>query len=481
MTVMEADQIGSPREQATLKKEQAYIRQQLGVAEEESDSAVSGSEDCITSCDELGEDSVQASWRATSVMSTDGGYASSSDEDKTEEMPIKSANIVIDLSGNFNHPSDVQQILEGLNIGLPDSYKVPTDNKPSWLDMKKVKIGQKFAQDYYFGLNFAEMLMLIYLFSIPDGLQPLIYTEKSGTPFTAFRRYLSTVLRVQSWFDHDIWNEESLGYRNLKTVRAMHLNVSKRISSVPYSELKDQLTIRGPSKDRAVWSTLKDTILEDLQSGCPFHKSQKSTSDKKVDLFFNQTSMSLTQFGFIGLIITYPEKFGAADATDEELDGFIHLWRGLGYLLGIEDKYNFCNGTLQEVRQRCEYFIEKVAKLQFLSVNEDWEHMSRCLVEGISYYTSGLNFEVSLLYLCWVLNIPIPRTTATLSWWNTFMFNITKITLCFTLRLPGMRPLHNWLLRRSLRKASSFSSEKLNELKSKTYDFEKKVEFNTRL
>lgn len=496
MTVKKTEKDGFEREQVTLKKEQAYIRQQLGVAEDESDSAVSGSEDNIPSCDELGEDpdkqSKPCSWRTTSVMSTDGGYVSSSDEDKSEETPNKCVNFVInlsensiplknDLTVNFDE-SYIQHMIEGLNIGLPDDYKVPIDNKPPWLDMKKFKIGQKFAQDYYFGLNYAEMLSLLFLFSIPDGLQPLIYTEKSGTPFTAFRRYLSTVLRVKSWFEHDVWNEDSLGYRNLKTVRAMHLNVSKRINSVPYKELEQKVTIRGSSKDKAIWSPLKDTILEDFKKSCPFHEIQIPANNQRIkSVFFNQFSMSITQFGFVGLMVAYPNKFGATSASEEELDGFIHVWRVLGYLLGIEDRYNFCNGSLQEVRQRCTCVIEKVVKPQFLNATEDWEHMSRCLVEGISYYMPGLNFEVSLLYLCWVLDISIPRTYASLSWWHSFMFNFTKVTMCFILRLPGMRPLHNWLVRKTLIKASSWSPDILQKLESKTYNYEKEVNFNTKL
>lgn len=52
----------------------------------------------------------------------------------------------------------------------------------------------------------------------------------------------------------------------------------------------------------------------------------------------NQGEMIATQFAFIGLFILYPKFFGAHYATDEELEAFCHVWRGLGYLLGIDDR-----------------------------------------------------------------------------------------------------------------------------------------------
>jgi len=486
------------REQATLKKEQAFIRKQLGVEDEEADSASDAAfsihEGYISSADEIDEETerqqLKCPARTVSVMSSDGGYVSS-DEEKHNDKSTKSVSFVVDLNesclGNDNIeeymkslPEDLRKLLEGINQGIPNDYTVPINRKPEWLDMKKIKIGQMFAQKFYFGLNYSEMLSLLILFAFPDGLQPLVFTGNSGTPFTAFRRYLSTVLRVKSWFEHDVFDENSLAYRNMKTVRAMHLNVSKRLNSVSYNELKTQLTVLGSSND-GVWCTLKDKVQEDFQSGCPIMSFRPIDHERVGKVFVNQLDMSITQFGFVGLIIMYPEKFGAGNATEEELEGFVHLWRGLGYLLGIEDRFNFCNGTLEEVRRRCHYLVENWVKPSFQHVTEDWEHMSRCMVEGVSYYVPGVSFEVSMLYLCWVLDIPAPRLYASLTWGQTIMFAIMKMTMSFTLRIPGMLPLHNWLLRRSLQCASSWSSQHLKKLESKTYDYENKENFNTRL
>lgn len=491
----------SKDESLALKKEHAYIRNLLGVEEEESDSAsetlASVPDDYMSSCDEVevelgNKPKTKCVGRATSVMSSDGGYISSSDEERGHEKINKCNAAVIDVNvDNNTHvvneviekfnlqnlPLDLKQLLPGINQGLPKDYNVPIDKKPDWLDMKKLKIGQAFAQKYFFGLNYSDMLSLIILFAFPDALEPLIYTKNSGTPFTAFRRYLSTVLRVTSWYDHDIWNKDNLGYRNLRTVRALHLNVSKRLNSTPNEDLKKDMTLSGSP----VWSTMKDSLQEDFQSACPFRMSRPIDHTRPDKLFVSQLDMSITQFGFVGLMVTYPEKFGAANATKEELEGFVHLWRGIGYLLGIEDEYNFCAGTFEEVIQRCHHMVESWVKPSFQNITEDWEHMSRVLVEGLSYYVPLTTFEVTLMYLCWVLDMPAPRLKASLTWGQTIVFSLVKFTMTVTLRVPGMLPLHNWLLRKALARASSMNPEELKKLENKKYDYETKGDFVTRL
>ena len=52
--------------------------------------------------------------------------------------------------------------------------------------------------------------------------------------------------------------------------------------------------------------------------------------------------MSGTQFAFMGLPLLYPEKFGMAGASDGELEGFVHFWRCIGWMLGLDDRFNFC-------------------------------------------------------------------------------------------------------------------------------------------
>lgn len=52
----------------------------------------------------------------------------------------------------------------------------------------------------------------------------------------------------------------------------------------------------------------------------------------------SQKDMALTQFGFIGYQVIRSRYLGVYDATAEDWKALIHLWRVVGYLLGIEDR-----------------------------------------------------------------------------------------------------------------------------------------------
>ncbi|XP_075234891.1 uncharacterized protein LOC142332369 isoform X1 [Lycorma delicatula] len=367
----------------------------------------------------------------------------------------------IDVNEDINSylPSEIRLLQDGLDKGL---QKTSTqDIRPEWFDINKFKKGQEFAMKYYFGVNFAEMLSLLILFSFDDGFQPLIFTDQSGTPYTSFKRYLSTVLRVKSWFENDVFDTNSIAYYNIKIVRSMHESISKKMNSLNVNDIDDK--INRLLNEKNLKCSLKNSIKEDFKSSCPFNRIYQRKTNNRI-LYFNQCSMSITQFGFIGLVITYPDKFGAANATDEEMEGFIHLWKTIGYLLGIEDKYNFCNGSLIDVRNRCKDLINYCVLPSFCNITNEWEHFSRCLVKGVSFYVPGNTFEISILYLCYVLNIKAKKIYSSISWLTYFRLQIFKFTLCFALRFPILLNLANKSVKSALSRAKNFSNEKLEEL-----------------
>lgn len=47
--------------------------------------------------------------------------------------------------------------------------------------------------------------------------------------------------------------------------------------------------------------------------------------------------MSLTQFGFIGLLLLKKKELGVK-GTEEDEKGLVHFWRTIGYMLGIQDE-----------------------------------------------------------------------------------------------------------------------------------------------
>lgn len=51
-----------------------------------------------------------------------------------------------------------------------------------------------------------------------------------------------------------------------------------------------------------------------------------------------QLDMSLAQFGFIGYVMISSEFLGIK-TTREEMEGLVHVWRVIGNMLGMEEKF----------------------------------------------------------------------------------------------------------------------------------------------
>lgn len=127
------------------------------------------------------------------------------------------------------------------------------------------------------------------------------------------------------------WNDVSL-------VRAMHTASRKKLEASTNEEMDAATAIPNaycPTREMI----MKDFVdgLEAPEAGqCPFVAGRSSPNRPKG---INQTEMAITQWSFVGMLILYPQSFGIHDAKDEELEGFCHLWRSLGYQLGMEDEY----------------------------------------------------------------------------------------------------------------------------------------------
>jgi hypothetical protein len=162
--------------------------------------------------------------------------------------------------------------------------------RPIWLDEHKLKRGQKFANDHRYAIAICDIVSLLFLFSCKEGLQTLIFTGQSGCIFSSFKRYLSTISRVTSWYQHDLFDPSSKAARNLAIVRHMHSNVTKNMTSLTPTEVKERAKI-----DRPLSRVLKSLKLDLAQVKC--NASDNSALKMKVNVYLNQWQMGFTQFG----------------------------------------------------------------------------------------------------------------------------------------------------------------------------------------
>ncbi|XP_049791947.1 uncharacterized protein LOC126199211 [Schistocerca nitens] len=356
---------------------------------------------------------------------------------------------------------------EGVDVPAHTQGPPPTE-APPWLDEEKFRRGQRFATEHLFGLAYSEMLSLIILFSFPSSLEPLIFTGNSDTPFKAFKRYLSTGFRVLAWFEGDVWGGGGGGEarRQVGTVRAMHEAVQRRLGATPAPERERRSHVAGP-----LWAPLTTAGMLGGGAGgggggCPCLRAG-------VDV--NQTEMALTQFGFVGLMLLHPDRLGAPDASERDLEGFAHMWRGLGYLLGIEDRFNLCSGDLNSVRRRCQLVVERLVAPSMERVTAEWEHMSRCMVAGVALYVPGPPFSVSLCYLLGellALREPAARLRAALCLGDRLTLLFVGGLLRWLLRFAPLRRLYNWLLRLAMKRARHAPQHWLSAAETRRYPYQ---------
>ncbi|EFN70543.1 hypothetical protein EAG_13524 [Camponotus floridanus] len=133
-----------------------------------------------------------------------------------------------DFMSNFKSTNDdcdksvlVSQIFpKSLRSILPATFEDgdcgrPANDRPEWLDMNKFYRGQQFGLRYFCAISIS-LMSLPLSFSFADGLKPLILSQKSNTPYNAFKRYLSSIRRFRNWYTSDPWCEGTQAYHDIQ-------------------------------------------------------------------------------------------------------------------------------------------------------------------------------------------------------------------------------------------------------------------------
>ncbi|KAK3927745.1 Neurotoxin LmNaTx64.1 [Frankliniella fusca] len=328
---------------------------------------------------------------------------------------------------HVDYPPDIAKLSDDFKVFSKEGYSTPGDSgspqdvRPPWFDEQLFQEGQRVARENHAGMATAEAQALFLLFAFPAGLDPLISTARSDTPETAGRRYLSTNLRLLSWITSDPFDPQSECYRNLVAVRRMHANVRKACNEGKPDELAVKFTV-GRDQPRELicpQAQLFSSVFASVPGGsyagpCPVVSlledrlprdlgAVKLTVDRYRRPFLTQGEMAITQWGFFGLFILKPHVFAAPYISRRELEAVVHVWAVLGYCLGIDDKFNWALGGLDLVMRRSEIYLRTMAVPNLRALGPEgtacWEHMCRCMVDGMRQHMPMAALEVSLTYL----------------------------------------------------------------------------------
>lgn len=257
--------------------------------------------------------------------------------------------------------------------------------------------------------------------------EPLVATKKSSSVSHLFRRYLGTLTHVKSWYDGKIWISEDPSFKSLMTVRNMHKMVS-------------------------------DKLNRNVEPGQP--------------VALSQYDMLVTQFGFIGLVLLFPQKYGIK-WRDHDLNCFLHLWRLIAYLLGIDDKYNICNRSVDEVKEMCQQIYELEIKVSFEKArlnDSKCNKMSQGIIEAIRPYIPLICWEAFLKHLAHVLDTN--EKNIKLSTKKQLVYVSMDFTLSNVIRYSILGFPLNLLLRKAIKSAHRKKKRISTKLDSKYAKFE---------
>ena len=271
-----------------------------------------------------------------------------------------------------------------------------SESQPPWMDEDKFRRGQKFFREHAMAILLALYCSLTTGLSVSNLLDPLVFTKKSDTPKKALQRYVHTFLHVALWHTGNVWDPKERAHKSVQNVRKMHNHVGKQM--------------QGESGPR---------------------------------LYMSQYDMALVQCGFMGAVSMYPHGFGIR-CTQQQIEDYIFFWRGIGYLLGIDDKYNMCSGTYQQTRAVCKEIEQKLLLPSLKNPPVEFERMANAYIEGTNMRRRVLSLtkEAVIAFCLDGMGLPTP----TLGFRDTLRFWWLKLVVCLIKWCPGFESINNRII-----------------------------------
>lgn len=200
--------------------------------------------------------------------------------------------------------------------------------------------GQAFYHKYQSSLDFANFIGVVSVVAIETIMQTLACTGKSSTPAKAYKRYVENIMYHHYFHADSPEDPKSLCYRAIKSVRRKH-------------------------------------------------KHGSMAAQRHNIGFINQRDMSLTLFSFIGFVMAKPEFF----RVTESFKSLIHFWRVLGFVLGIEDRFNVFSGDEETVGLRSRAIIKHIFIPAIIHASPQYDEMTYAAMEGLRAMIPNINIE----------------------------------------------------------------------------------------
>ncbi|XP_011690006.1 PREDICTED: uncharacterized protein LOC105451336 [Wasmannia auropunctata] len=131
--------------------------------------------------------------------------------------------------------------------------------------------------------------------------------------------------------------------------------------------------------------------------------------------------------------------------------------------------HNFCRGSLEEIKQRTRDLYQYWILPNFKEVTPEWEHMTRCIVESVNYFSlMNIPYKTMALLAMDALNINMPHIYASMNYVEWITYKSGRFILRYVLRFSSFRIIFNTLIGKVLNVAMNLSPEKEAELQKKS-------------
>ncbi|KAH9399815.1 hypothetical protein TYRP_017382 [Tyrophagus putrescentiae] len=190
---------------------------------------------------------------------------------------------------------------------------------PPWFDRVAFKRAQTLFHDYAYVILLSQLYGILLAVHTSAGYAPFALTGHPS-PSKLFSRCLSTLAHLRHWFTGDPFDPcGSKCHRSLKLIRGLHRQVLG--------------------------------LQQQQQPQC--HTCSAKQYHHFPQARLSQAAMVQGQFVFVGLMAVFPEQLGFGHFSPSDFHALFHFWRTIGYCLGIEDRFNLCQGTDLEVVEHC--------------------------------------------------------------------------------------------------------------------------------
>lgn len=228
-----------------------------------------------------------------------------------------------------------QQIAKDQRIIESDIKAVTIDDLPEWFDAELFRAGQAYYLRNLLLMAISNICGLIATLAIPETLDVLVFTKQSASSCPAYRRYVQTLMHVYTMCKSDALDPKSQYYDSLNVIRWKHATANRRAQKAGIAGIY-------------------------------------------------QRDMVITQFGFIGYVLTKGRELGLTDKP-EEREAFNHFWRVNGHLLGIPDELNACRKNVDETTQLLHRIAEKLVAKAMNAADPRFWLVSSNAVNGLWY------------------------------------------------------------------------------------------------